>query len=84
MQRLYVDLAEAPNTSPQPVRLGFFLGSTRLRDYLKEREEIGVNHIALNLRFNQADIEVTIKRLVDEFLSDFGKYVRDIWRNVFY
>lgn len=72
MEPLYIDFAENPNTPPQPIHLGFRLGANHLRDYLKEREEIGVNHIALNLRFNQADIETTMKRLADELLPDFN------------
>jgi len=71
MQPLYVDLAEDPDESPQPIHLGFRLGANRLRDYLKEREEIGVNHVALNLRFNQADIETTLRRLANELLPHF-------------
>jgi len=31
-----------------------------------------VNHIALNLRFNQADIETKLKRLAEEILPDFA------------
>lgn len=71
MQPLYVDLTEEPNTPPQPIHLGFRLGVNLLRAYLKSLEEIGMNHVALNLRFNQADIETTLKRLADEILPDF-------------
>ncbi len=72
MEPFYVDLAEDPDTPPQPIHLGLRLGSHHLRDYLKSREEIGVNHVALNLRFNQADIESTLKRLADDVLPDFS------------
>ncbi|MEA5466619.1 LLM class oxidoreductase [Leptothoe sp. PORK10 BA2] len=72
MQPLYVDLAEDSDTRPQPIHLGFRLGVNHLRDYLKSLEQIGMNHVALNLRFNQADIETTLKRLADEILSDFA------------
>jgi len=44
-----------------------------LRTYLKSLEEIGINHVALNLRFNQADIETTLQRLADELLQDFSE-----------
>lgn len=73
MQPLYVDLAEDPETPPQPIHLGLRLGTQHLRTYLKSREEIGVNHVALNLRFNQMDIETTLKRLADDLLPDFSK-----------
>lgn len=72
MQPLYVDLADDPDTPPRPIHLGFRLGVRRLRDYLGERREIGVNHVALNLRFNRADTEQTLKRLADEILPDFA------------
>jgi hypothetical protein len=31
-------------------------------------QNIGVNHVALNQRFNQTDIETTLQRLADEIL----------------
>ncbi|NES67950.1 MAG: LLM class flavin-dependent oxidoreductase, partial [Okeania sp. SIO2D1] len=72
MEPLYLDLVEDRHTPPQPIHLGFRLGTNHLRAYLKSREKIGVNHIALNLRFNQADIETTLKLLADEILPDFA------------
>lgn len=71
MEPLYIDLVGDSDALPQPIHLGLRLGVNYLRDYLKSREEIGVNHIALNLRFNQADIETTMKRLADDILPDF-------------
>ncbi|MDJ1184045.1 LLM class oxidoreductase [Roseofilum casamattae] len=71
MQPLYIDLTEDPNISPQPIHLGFRLGANHLRAYLKSLEDVGMNHVALNLRFNQADIETTLKCLSDEILPDF-------------
>ena len=73
MQPLYIDLAEDPDTRPGPIHLGFRLGTNHLRDYLKSREDIGLNHIAINLRFNQADIETTMKRLADDILPEFTR-----------
>ena len=72
MQPLYVDLTNDPETRPQPIHLGLRLGTLYLRDHLQSLEEIGVNHVALNLRFNQADIETTLKRLADDILPDFA------------
>lgn len=72
MQPLYVDLAEDPGTPPEPIHLGFRTGSRYLLTYLKALEKIGVNHVALNLRFNAADIETTLKRIADNLLSDFA------------
>ncbi len=71
MEPLYIDLVEDENSPPQPIHLGLRLGINQLRTYLKSRQEIGVNHVALNLRFNKADIETTLKRLATELLPDF-------------
>ena len=37
----------------------------------KSLQEIGINHVVLNLRFNQANIETTLKHLADDLLPDF-------------
>ncbi|MEO1280863.1 MAG: LLM class oxidoreductase [Pseudomonadota bacterium] len=71
MEPLYVDLTEDPDTPPQPIHLGLRLGSNHLRTYLESRQAIGVNHVALNLRFNKLDIETTLKRLADDVLPEF-------------
>lgn len=71
MEPLYIDLVSDPDASPQPIHLGLRLGINSLRDYLKSRQEIGVNHVALNLRFNNADIEKTLEKLSDELLPEF-------------
>lgn len=70
MQSLYVDL-QAGEPDPQPIHLGFRSGVGFLRSYLNALQEQGVNHVALNLRFNTADIEDTLKRLADALLPDF-------------
>ncbi|MBT8434502.1 MAG: LLM class oxidoreductase [Gammaproteobacteria bacterium] len=72
MQPLYVDLVENPESRPQPIHLGFRLGVNQLRSYLDTLRDIGVNHVALNLRFNRVDIETTLQRVADEILPDFS------------
>ena len=72
MQPLYFDLLEDPLATPEPIHLGFRSGVRHLRTYLKTLEEIGVNHVALNLRFNHSDMETTLKHLADEILPDFS------------
>jgi len=71
MQSLYVDLVAEADTAPSPIHLGFRSGVTFLKSYLKELQNHGINHVALNLRFNRADIDVTLKRLADDLLPDF-------------
>ncbi len=72
MQPLYVDVAENPDTPPQPIHLGFRSGVRALCTYLKSLETIGVNHVALNLRFNRPDTETTLQHLADELLPEFS------------
>lgn len=50
VQSLYIDLVDDPDATPQPIHLGFCSGANHLRTYLKSLEDIGVNHVALNLR----------------------------------
>lgn len=73
MQPLYVDLAEDPDARPVPIHLGFRLGSRALVDLLQSLEESGINHVALNLRFNQADIHHTLDRLAADVLPTFNQ-----------
>lgn len=72
MQPLHIDLVADDDAQPKPIHLGFQSGINALRDYLTMLEEIGVNHVGLNLRFNQADIETTMKRLASEILPEFS------------
>ncbi|MBX2800508.1 MAG: LLM class oxidoreductase [Myxococcales bacterium] len=72
MQPLYVDLVDDRDARPVPIHLGFRLGVSFLRLYLKRLEAIGVNHVALNLRFNRAHTEATLERLAAEVLPDFS------------
>ncbi len=72
MQSLYVDVVADPAAPPRPIHLGFQSGTDFLRSYLHEIETLGVNHVALNLRFNQAPIDVTLEHLADTVLPGFS------------
>jgi len=72
MQSLYVDLVPEQDADPRPIHLGFQSGTGFLRRYLLEIESLGVNHVALNLRFDQADITTTLRQIADEVLPDFS------------
>lgn len=71
MQPLYFDLRESSDSKPQPIHLGFRSGTKYLLEYLKSLESIGVNHVALNLRFNQGDIDATLRVLAEQVLPEF-------------
>lgn len=71
MQSLYVDVLPDVSAPPRPIHLGFQAGTEFLRSYLRDIEALGINHVALNLRFNQASIPTTLEHLADTILADF-------------
>ncbi|WP_299165236.1 LLM class oxidoreductase [uncultured Tateyamaria sp.] len=71
MQSLYVDVLADADAEPRPIHLGFASGTEFLRQYLTEVRDLGINHVALNLRFNGADVEDTMQRIADDLLPDF-------------
>ncbi|KIC45825.1 5,10-methylene tetrahydromethanopterin reductase [Ruegeria sp. ANG-S4] len=72
MQSLYVDLLDEPDAPARPIHLGFQSGTRFLCRYLREIETLGVNHVALNLRFNQSPIDTALNRLADDVLPEFS------------
>lgn len=72
MQSLYVDVLDDPTAPPRPIHLGFQSGVGFLRSYLRDLQALGVNHVALNLRFNRADVEHTITMLANELFPEFA------------
>ncbi|WP_170576093.1 LLM class oxidoreductase [Ruegeria atlantica] len=72
MQSLYVDLLEDSDAPARPIHLGFQSGANFLRRYLSETKALGINHVALNLRFNQNSVDRTLKHLADDLLPDFS------------
>ncbi|SNR84526.1 LLM class oxidoreductase [Puniceibacterium sediminis] len=71
LQPLYIDLSDNPDDGPSPIHLGCRAGYRWLLSYLHHLEEIGVNHVALNLRFNEAPIDATLDRLARDVLPSF-------------
>ena len=71
MQSLYVDVMPSSAMPARPIALGYAAGTDYLREHLLALEAIGVNHVALNLRFNNADIEPTMERIAEEILPAF-------------
>ncbi|MGG0643362.1 TIGR03571 family LLM class oxidoreductase [Sporosarcina gallistercoris] len=69
IQPLVVDLLENPLAAPTPVPVivGFKSGRQFLIDYLYALQDIGVNHVVLNLRSNTRPIE--------DILQEVGEYV---------
>ncbi|WP_299591973.1 LLM class oxidoreductase [uncultured Tateyamaria sp.] len=72
IQSLYVDVMAKSTMPARPIALGYAAGTDFLRDHLKALEAIGVNHVALNLRYNNADIEQTLEQIAKEILPAFA------------
>lgn len=71
MQPMYLDLLENPDAKPQPIQLGFRLGIHYLTEYLENLRSIGVNHVAINLRFNNLHMDITLEEIADKVLPQF-------------
>lgn len=56
---------------PQGIHLGIRTGTDFLIEYLNTAKSIGVNHVALNLRFNSSDIKHTLEILAKKVLPYF-------------
>ena len=73
MQPLYIDLMSKSDFKPQGMHLGLRTGTDFLIEYLNGIKSIGVNHVALNLRFNSANIEQTLEALAEKVMPHFHK-----------
>ena len=71
MQPLYLVLQQDDDFKPLPIHLGLRIGANYLIDYLHSLQEIGVNHVALNLRFNSLDMDRTLENLAEKVLPHF-------------
>ncbi|MEM8524320.1 MAG: LLM class oxidoreductase [Bacteroidota bacterium] len=77
MQPLYVILEEEDDFKPQAIQLGFRIGANYLIEYFREMQKIGVNHIAINLRFNRRDTDVTLEELAEKVLPHFHSQIKE-------
>ncbi len=71
VQPLYFDLRPQRHAPKRDIHLGFSSGVDALLAHLETLEAIGVNHVALNLRFNQLPIEDTLEVLAKSILPRF-------------
>lgn len=71
MQPLYIDLQDDDDFLPQAIHLGFRIGAKHLIDFFNHLKEIGVNHVAVNLRFNSNKIEKSLEDFANKILPHF-------------
>ena len=67
VQSLYIDLVKDPDAKPKPIHLGYQLGRNSLIEFLQQLQNIGVNHVILNLKYS--------KRNAQDIVDELGKYV---------
>lgn len=77
MQPMYLDLLEDANAKPHPIQLGFKLGVNYLIDYLDKLRSMGVNHLALNLRFNSMNMDETLEQIATHVLPEFHINIKE-------
>jgi len=77
MQPLYIDLHEDNDFKPVGIHLGFRMGMSYVIDYFQQLKNLGVNHIGINLRFNNANTEETLQRLAEELLPHFHSKTKE-------
>lgn len=70
-QSLYIDLTEDPNFDPRPIHLGYQLGRNHLISLLGVLEKIGVNHVALNLKYGTRPAYEVLDEIGEEVLPLF-------------
>ncbi len=71
MQSLYIDLEIDRKIEASRIHLGFRANPDYLVSYLSHIKKSGVNHVILNLKFNQMPIDKTIAYLGKEVLPIF-------------
>ncbi|WP_230485406.1 LLM class flavin-dependent oxidoreductase [Stutzerimonas stutzeri] len=74
-QSLYIDLSENPSTLP-PHSFGVRLGRDHLRALLESLEEIGVDHVILNLKYGKRPAADVIEELGAHIVAQFGVKAR--------
>ncbi|OZA26126.1 MAG: LLM class oxidoreductase [Hydrogenophilales bacterium 17-64-11] len=67
MQSLYIDLDASPSMPASPIHLGFKLGRQHLIELLEDLQEIGVDHVILNLKYG--------RRPADEVIEELGSHI---------
>jgi luciferase-type oxidoreductase len=76
-QGFFFDLDPDPNYAPHSIHSGMRVGRNRMVDYLARLEELGVNHVALNLKASRRPAEEVIQELAEFVLPHFPSHVTD-------
>jgi luciferase-type oxidoreductase len=67
-QSLYIDLTETADHPPIPIHLGFRLGEKQLTELLVRFGEMGVSHVALNLKYSRRPANEIVEQIGERIL----------------
>lgn len=70
-QSFYLDLSHDPDERPSPIQLGLRTGRHHLIPYLRRLEEVGVNHVAFNLKYGNRPAEDVVLELAEHVVPYF-------------
>jgi|SRR5690625_1168467 len=73
-QSLYIDLLKDPDAGPTQIHLGFRSGYKYLLEFLNNLQDIGVNHVILNLKFAERPVEEIIEELGEKVIPYFPAF----------
>ncbi len=73
-QSLYIDLAKDPNEAPSPIFLGFKAGRNFVIEYFAALQQIGVNHVGLNLKYATRPAHEIVEELAEFVIPHFSAH----------
>ncbi|GHC50505.1 monooxygenase [Ulvibacter litoralis] len=68
---IHLNLSKDDNATFKPQRFGGTVGINHLTKYLKAYENVGVNHMAINLRKSETPVSEAIAKIKDVVLPEF-------------
>jgi luciferase-type oxidoreductase len=73
-QSLFIDLVEDPHVPASRIHLGYRLGRLALLDLLANLQELGVNHVAFNLKYGTRPAAEVLEELGSEVVPAFAAH----------
>ena len=68
---IHLNLSKDDNATFKPQRFGGTVGIKHLTEYLKSYENVGVNHMAINLRKSETPVSEAINKIKEIVLPEF-------------
>ncbi|GAL82719.1 hypothetical protein JCM19274_2709 [Algibacter lectus] len=68
---IHLNLSKDDNATFKPQRFGGTVGINHLTEYLKAYENVGVNHMAINLRKSETPVSEAIAKIKEIVLPEF-------------